>query len=240
MNLSRLPVRQVRRHLTSELDRGAWPGTLAPVRQLWDEGLEMGSATVLVGENGSGKSTIVEAIASAYGLSVEGGSTGAEHSTRRSESSLDDQLHLIRNPGASRRGYFLRAETMHGFFTYLEMNPGTSRIDLPFHEMSHGESFLDLVRDRFRGPGLWVMDEPESALSFTGCLGLLSVLLDRLANGDSQVLLATHSPLLASLPGARVLEVGPWGLRSVVWEDLELVHHWRRFLEDPGRYHRHL
>jgi predicted ATPase len=85
-----------------------------------------------------------------------------------------------------------------------------------------------------------VMDEPESALSFTGCLGLLSVLLDRLANGDSQLLLATHSPLLASLPGARVLEVGPWGLRSVPWEDLELVHHWRRFLEDPRRYHRHL
>lgn len=240
MNLSRLPVRQVLRHLSAELDRGTWPGTLAPVQQLWDEGVEMGSATVLVGENGSGKSTIVEAIASAYGLSAEGGSTGAKHSTRRSESPLDEQLQLIRNPGASRRGYFLRAETMHGFFTYLETNPSTSRTDLPFHEMSHGESFLDLVRDRFHGPGLWVMDEPESALSFTGCLGLLSVLLDRLANGESQVLLATHSPLLASLPGARILEVGPWGLRSVPWEDLELVHHWRRFLEDPRRYHRHL
>lgn len=240
METSRLPVRRVVGSHASGLSRDVWPGSLAPVRQVWDRGLDLGSATVLVGENGSGKSTLVEAIAGAYGLSVEGGSTGARHVTRVSESALSEQLSLLRNPGTTRRGYFLRAETMHGFFTYLEMNPSTSRLDLPFHEMSHGESFLDLVKDRFQGSGLWVMDEPESALSFTGCLGLLSVLLDRLADGGSQVILSTHSPLLASLPGARILEVGPWGLRSVEWEDLELVQHWRRFLTDPHRYHRHL
>ena len=115
----------------------------------------------------------------------------------------------MRNPATTRHGYFLRAETMHGFFTYLENHPSTGRPDLPFHEMFHGESFLDLVGDRFRGPGLWVLDEPESALSFTGYLGLLSILMDRIASGTSQIVLATHSPLLASLPKAQVLEVGP-------------------------------
>ena len=110
----------------------------------------MGPATVLVGENGSGKSTLVEAVAAAYGLSPEGGSTGAMHSTRVSESVLGQHLGLERNLGSTRRGYFLRAETMHGLFTYLEKNPSASRPDMTFHEVSHGESFLDLVVDRFK------------------------------------------------------------------------------------------
>lgn len=83
---------------------------------------------------------------------------------------LADHLQLVRNAGATRRGYFLRAETMHGFFTYLENNPSTAGPDIRFHDMSHGESFLELAVDRFRGGGLWVLDEPESALSFAGCL----------------------------------------------------------------------
>ena len=240
MDFPRLPVRQVREHPAAPLERHIWPATLAPVRHLLDHGLELGTATVLIGENGSGKSTLVEAVAGAYGLSPEGGSTGARHSTRPTESHLHEHLQLVRNPATTRHGYFLRAETMHGFFTYLENNPSTSRPDLPFHEMSHGESFLDLARDRFQGPGLWVLDEPESALSYTGCLGVLSIRMERMAGGTSQIVLATHSPLLASLPGAHILEAGPWGLRPTPWEDLELVHHWRTFLQDPHRYHRHL
>jgi len=106
----------------------------------------------------------VEAIALAYGLSPEGGSAGARHSTRSTESILADHLQLVRTAGATRRGYFLRAETMHGFFTYLEKNPSTVGPDISFHDMSHGESFLELAVDRFRGRGLWVLDEPESAL----------------------------------------------------------------------------
>ncbi|WP_341870569.1 AAA family ATPase [Flexivirga meconopsidis] len=93
---------------------GHWLLTLAPVRQLIDAGLEFGQATVLVGENGSGKSTLIEAIAMAYGMNGEGGSTGATHSTWRSESPLHDWLRLVRGAGASRWGYFVRAETMHG------------------------------------------------------------------------------------------------------------------------------
>lgn len=127
---------------------------------------------------------------------------------------------------------------MHGFFTYLELNAG--RNDTAFHEMSHGESFLELALDRFRGPGLWVLDEPESALSFAGCLSLLSVLKRLLAEGASQVIMSTHSPLLAALPDAQILEVGPWGLRGREWAELELVSNWKAFLDGPERFLRHL
>lgn len=128
---------------------------------------------------------------------------------------------------------------MHGFYTYLEANPG-GHLEPVFHEMSHGESFLELVVDRFRKPGLYVLDEPESALSFQGCLSLVGVLTDLVRAGGSQVVVATHSPLVAALPGARILEVGPWGLRETPWEELDLVAHWRSFLDDPHRYLRHL
>lgn len=238
MAFDRYPIRRLEERREQPLNREAWPATLPPVAQLLAEGLDLGPATVLVGENGSGKSTLVEAVADAYGLSVEGGSTGAMHSTRASESELGQHLQLIRNAGTTRRGYFLRAETMHGFFTYLEKNPGPR--DVAFHEMSHGESFLELAVDRFRGAGLWVLDEPESALSFSGCLALVGVLKQLLADGKSQVILSTHSPLLAALPGARILEVGEWGLRERAWEDLDLVHNWREFLKAPERYLRHV
>jgi predicted ATPase len=241
MPLDRYPIRRLEEDPSNVLDRQKWPAVLPPVAQVLEDGLDLTPATVLVGENGSGKSTIVEAIALAYGLSPEGGSTGARHTTRASESLLADHLQLVRNAGTTRRGYFLRAETMHGFFTYLEKNPSTSgRDDVRFHDMSHGESFLELAVNRFRGRGLWVLDEPESALSFSGCLSLLGVLKDLLASGESQVIMSTHSPLLAALPGARILEVGPWGLRPQSWEELDLVDSWRSFLDAPQRYLRHL
>jgi predicted ATPase len=240
MAFDRFPIRRLTEHPANNLDRRTWPATLAPVTTILDHGLDLGPATVLVGENGSGKSTIIEAIALAYGLSPEGGSTGAQHRTRPTESVLADHLQLVRNAGTTRRGYFLRAETMHGFFTYLESHPSTSGPDVPFHEMSHGESFLELVVDRFRGSGLWVLDEPESALSFSGCLALLGVLKELVASGKSQVILSTHSPLLAALPGATIYEVGSWGLRPRRWKDLELVTSWQAFLSSPERYLRHL
>lgn len=233
------PIRRVAEDPAQHLDRRQWPAVLAPVAQVLDHGLDLTSATIFVGENGSGKSTLVEAIALAYGLSPEGGSTGARHSTRSTESVLADHLQLVRNAGATRRGYFLRAETMHGFFTYLEKNPSTSGPDISFHDMSHGESFLELAADRFRGRGLWVLDEPESALSFAGCLSLLAILKDLLAEG-SQVIMSTHSPVLAALPGAQILEVGPWGLRQRTWSDLDLISNWRSFLDSPERYLRHM
>lgn len=101
-------------------------------------------------------------------------------------------------------------------------------------------SQLPVESSRFDGPGFFVLDEPESALSFSAQLALLSHLLAVTADGRSQVILSTHSPVLASLPGARVRELGEWGYRETAWEELELVDHYRRFLAGPERYLRYL
>ncbi|MGN6088089.1 MAG: AAA family ATPase [Actinomycetales bacterium] len=225
-----------------DVDLGAWPFSVPAVAQVVREGLELApGVTFLVGENGSGKSTLVEAVAQAVGLNPEGGSAGAQHATRASESPLGRCLRPVRSAGAARWGFFLRAETMHGFYTYLEQHPSTSayRGDPRFHELSHGESFLALLDSRFDSPGFYCLDEPEAALSFSSTLALVGVLADLTRRG-AQVLCATHSPVLAALPGATILEVGEWGLRPRAWEDLELVDHWRRYLAEPRRYLRHV
>ena len=105
--------------------------------------------------------------------------------------------------------------------------------------MSHGEGFLTVFDAMFRSPGIYLMDEPEAALSFRSCLRLVG-LVHRLAASGSQVVVATHSPLLTALPGADVVELGPHGLRHTTWDDLDLVTHWRSYLDDPQRYLRHL
>ncbi|MDI6944793.1 AAA family ATPase [Microbacterium barkeri] len=230
-----LPVRRIEAHPLAPADLRRWPATLGPVRQVLEEGLDLGAVTVLTGENGVGKSTLVEALATAYGLNAEGGSSGAQHATRASESDLGDHLQLVRGAGAPRKGFFLRAETMHGFYTYLE----DIGMGAPLHERSHGESFLDLVSERLRIRGLWVLDEPESALSVSGCLALLGLLRDLVADG-SQIVLSTHSPVLAAFPGADLLELGSWGIRRCAYDDLDLVRTWRSFLDSPGRFLRHL
>lgn len=231
--------RPVRRVVANEhAQRARWPATVAAVSQILDEGLELGhGVTLLVGENGTGKSTIVEAVAMAFGLSAEGGSNQARHSTRSSESALWRWITLQRSPGAPRWGFFLRAETMHGFYSYLEENPGRS--DPRFHELSHGESFLEILRTRFNSAGLYCLDEPEAAMSFSAQLALMGTMQD-LVEGGAQLLCATHSPLLAALPGAQILELGPWGLREVSYDELELVTHWKAYLEEPMRYLRHV
>lgn len=234
----RLPVRRVRLDEREPVPDGSWFAGVPAVAQVLRDGWELAPATVLVGENGSGKSTLVEALAVAFGLGAEGGSTGARNETRVSESALWRHLVLERGAGAPRTGFFLRAETMHGFYTYLESNPGRVPEDA-FHEMSHGESFLALAADRMRGRGLYVLDEPESALSFTGSLALLAHLRDLVGRG-AQVVLSTHSPVLAALPGARVWEVGSWGLRETPWDETDLVLSWQGFLAGPERYLRRL
>lgn len=237
--LDQHPVRRIAEHPSHPLVRDSWPATLPPVRQLLDDGLDLSGLTVLVGENGAGKSTIVEAVAMAYGLSAEGGSTGAQHATRASESPLADHLQLTRGAGAARWGYFLRAETMHGLFSYLEDNPGGD--DPTFHELSHGESFLAmLMTRRFVDPGFFVLDEPEAGLSFESLLVLVGLLAELVTDPRTQVLLATHSPVLAAIPGATLLQLDDDGITPTAWEDLAVVDHYRRFLQAPQQYLRHI
>lgn len=238
LSLSRRPLRRVEAELDEPTGNG-WPWDLAPVRQVMRDGLDLGALTVLVGENGSGKSTLVEGLAMAYGLSAEGGSTGAQHTTTPTESPLHRALRPVRNPGASRWGYFVRAETLHGLNSYLQANPGTR--DAGFHHLSHGEGFADLLGSgRFGRPGLYVFDEPEAGLSFTAQLTLMVQVGDVLRDEGSQVVIATHSPVLAALPGADLLEIDASGIRSRRWEELQLVEHHRRFLERPEAYLSHL
>ncbi|MCE0768053.1 AAA family ATPase [Pseudonocardia kujensis] len=211
--------------------------------------LEFGpGVTFLVGENGSGKSTLVEAIAVAAGFNAEGGSRNFAFATRASESALGGSLRIGRAPGKERSSFFLRAESYYNVATELERldaEPGGAPL-LPAyggvspHERSHGQSFLDLLTHRFRPRGLYLLDEPEAALSTNGQLAALARIQDLTVQG-SQFLVATHSPILLALPGARILEIGDdGGLRTVSYDDALPVRTTRDFLADPDRTLRHL
>lgn len=232
------PVRRVERDPTAEWDAYAWWADLPAVRSVLESGLDLpAGVTFLVGENGSGKSTLIEALAEAYGLNVEGGSRGSMHRTRPTESGLGRVIRLVRNPGRRGDAYFLRAETTHGMYTYLEALHESPDTDL--HDRSHGEGFLALLERKFTRPGFYLLDEPEAALSFTSTLSLIARLA-ALAEAGAQVVAATHSPILTALPHATVLELGPHGIRSAAWSELEIVDHFRTFLNQPDRYLRHL
>jgi predicted ATPase len=221
-NPGQAPDRQVFRRIHpdrgGEVDKDRWPATVPAVAQILAEGFDVGAGvTVLAGENGSGKSTVVEVIAEACGLNPRGGSAKASFQTRDSEPGIGGYLWAERGPGYPAWMYFLRADTMHGLYTYLEENPG--RRPEQFHELSHGEGFLEIVRTRINQPGFYLMDEPDAPLSFVSSLSLVALLHD-LAGGGGQVIVATHSPVIAAVPGARILELGPWGIRPSQWQDL--------------------
>jgi predicted ATPase len=231
------PVRAFRQDPGRPAKPAVWPATVPAVAQMLREGLELPAGlTVLVGENGSGKSTVVEILAEAYGLNPQGGSAQARFRTRDTEPGLG--AHFIVERGSSRPhwSYFLRADTMHGLYSYLEANPG--RHPERFHTLSHGEGFLEVLRTRVNEPGFYLMDEPDAPLSFIASLGLVALLHD-LAKAGAQAVVATHSPIVAATPGARILELGDWGMRPASWDDLEIVGHWRHFLGEPAAYFRH-
>lgn len=220
------------------VDQARWPASVPAMAQLLHEGLELPAGlTVLVGENGSGKSTVVEGLAEAYGLNPQGGSVQGElFRVRDSEPGAGHGLTVVRGPRAQ-WSYFLRADTMSQLYIYLEQNPG--RRAEPLHELSHGEGFLEILRTRVNQAGFYLMDEPDAPLSFTASLGLAALLYD-LAEAGGQAVVATHSPIIAAIPGIRLLELGPWGMRPATWEDLSLVNSWRQFMRDPRSFFRHL
>ncbi len=203
--------------------------------------------TFLVGENGSGKSTLVEAVAVALGLNPEGGSRSFRFATRASESDLGSHVRVARRPGRERTSFFLRAESYYNVASEVERldrEPGGPPL-LPAyggsgHERSHGESFLALLRHRFFPRGLYLLDEPEAALSVTGALAVLARMVDLTAQG-SQFVVATHSPILLALPGATVLQIGDDGaVRRVGYDEALPVVLTRSFLADPDAFLRHL
>ena len=232
-----------------EPERSGHPWELAVVRQLEREPLELDPAvTFLVGENGSGKSTLVEALAVALGMNVEGGSSNFSFATRDEEGTLGDALRLARGARRPRTDFFLRAESVFNAATYLERmrdeDPrGGTALDayggVSLHEQSHGESFLSIVLNRFGRDGLYLLDEPEAALSVQSCITLLHR-VDELVRDGSQFVIATHSPVLLAYPGATVYLLSEDGIEQVAWEDAPPVALMRSFLQAPDAFLRHL
>lgn len=235
--------------LKREMPSGYLAG-LPAVQALEGEGLRFTSdVTFLVGENGTGKSTLLEAIAVACGFNAEGGTRNFTFSTRATHSPLWQSLTVARKR-YPKDGFFLRAESFYNIATNIdEMDEDeTDALSAPLrhsyggvslHAQSHGESFLALVQNRFGGRGLYLLDEPEAALSPSRQLTLMAE-IHRLVGQDSQFVIATHSPILMAMPGAVIFELSDQGIRTVPYRETEHYQLTRGFLENPEHMLRYL
>jgi predicted ATPase len=188
-----------------------------------------------VGENGSGKSTLLEAIAVSLGFNAEGGSKNFNFATRRSHSELHEYLRIAKGIKRPRDGYFLRAESFFNVATEIDnLNVVDSYGGRSLHEQSHGESFLALLMERFGGQGLYILDEPEAALSPQRQLAVLSRIHDLILDG-SQFIIATHSPILMAYPQASIFQCSGEGIVQVAYEETEHYRVTHDFLANPAR-----
>jgi predicted ATPase len=228
--------------------------------------------TFLVGENGSGKSAILEGLACAVGSTAIAGDDPRRDPTMAAARALGARLRLTWG-ARTRRGYFLRAEDFFGFAKYISaLRAGLERdldalnaesgpesygrrlargvfqreigllrqTDVTLNETSHGESFLELFQRRFTPRGLYLLDEPEAPLSPVRQLALLALLREMTGAGESQFVIATHSPLLMAFPDAAIYSLDGGAPLRVAWNDLEHVALTRDFLNDPGAFLRRL
>lgn len=203
------------------------------------------SVTFLVGENGSGKSTLLEALALACDLNPEGGSRNFTFSTRATHTELDRFLQVARSPTLARDSFFLRAESFYNVATEIERldrecggqtDPAILEAygNRSLHEQSHGESFFALFQHRLKGNGLYLMDEPEAALSPNRQLQFLA-LLHRYCQRGGQFVIATHSPLLLAYPDAWIYVLGQEGIERTPYEETEHFRVTRAFLTHPRK-----
>jgi predicted ATPase len=203
--------------------------------------------TFLVGENGTGKSTLLEGIATAWGFNPEGGSINFRFGTRESHSTLHKHLTLVKSPKRPRDGFFLRAESFYNVATEIEeldREPGSSRLISAYggrslHEQSHGESFMALLMNRFGGQGLYILDEPEAALSPSRQLAMLARIHD-LVNLGSQFIIATHSPILMAYPNSVIYQIDEDGIQSIDYKKTDHYLVTKSFINDPERTLKHL
>jgi predicted ATPase len=197
--------------------------------------------TFFVGENGSGKSTVLEALAAALKLNVEGGGRAYQFgfTTRKSHSRLHRRVELEWVGLPPRNSFFLRAESIFNLGTAMESTGSVGEMqkvyERPLHEQSHGESFLDMAVNRLAPNGLYLFDEPEAALSLRGQLALMQRMHDLLAN-DCQFVVATHSPILLGFPDARIYLIEEDGLRDIDYDEAPQVELTRAFLAHPDRF----
>ena len=201
------------------------------------------NVTFFVGENGSGKSTLLESIAVSLGFNAEGGSKNFRFGTRESHSILHEYLRIAKGYKRPKDGYFLRAESFFNVATEIENLDSEPAASPPvinsyggrsLHEQSHGESFLALMTERFGGQGIYILDEPEAALSPQRQLAVLSRMHD-LVLDNSQFIIATHSPILMAYPNAIIYMCNKEGVLQVNYKDTEHFQVTRDFLANPER-----
>jgi predicted ATPase len=190
--------------------------------------------TFVIGENGTGKSTLLEAIAVAYGFNPEGGTRNFNFSTRETHSELNQYIRLVKGVKRPKDGFFLRAESFYNVATQIDdLNLAGFYGGVSLHQQSHGESFLAVILNRFSGNGIYILDEPEAALSPMRQMSLLAR-INELVRLESQFIIATHSPIIMAYPDADIYCIDQ-GFKKVKYEDTEHYQVMRNFINNPKK-----
>ena len=201
------------------------------------------AVTFLVGENGAGKSTLLEAIAIAWGFNPEGGTRNFNFATHQSHSELNKFIRLSRGYRRPKDGFFFRAESFFNVATEIEHLDEAPSFGPPIvdsyggrslHKQSHGESFFALMMNRFGGNGLYILDEPEAALSPTRQMAMLSR-MHELVRNNSQFIIATHSPIIMAYPDAQMFSLSERGVAPISYEETEHFRVTKDFLNNRGK-----
>lgn len=229
MQLSHQFIRTLHLDESKEIDRSKYPFNIKSLKKF--EKMDFNpEVTFFIGENGAGKSTLLEALAVSIGINAEGGSHHLNFKTKATHSNMYEHLKIVRGIKRPKDNYFLRAESFYNVATAME-NLEDPNNDPHLHFMSHGESFFQIAFERLRGNGLYLFDEPEAALSPTRQLSFVSR-MHELCKLNSQMVIATHSPIILSYPNSTIYEFSEHGIKKVLFEETEHYQVTKNFLNN--------